>query len=263
MSSPPAARIMPRMHRVDGKVALITGGASGLGRGSAQRLIVEGAKVAIADRDEARGTQVAAELGCVFYPLDVTDEAGWQRVVADVVAKFGRLDILVNAAGIAVFEDIERTTLADYRRVNAVNSEGTFLGCRAAVLAMKGTGGGSIINLSSVAGLIGVGDAPAYCASKGAVRLLTKSVALHAARKGYNIRCNSIHPSFIDTPMVDGVVASSPDPEKTRKALERAAPLGRMGQVDDVAQLVVYLASDESRFVTGAEIAVDGGLTAM
>jgi 3(or 17)beta-hydroxysteroid dehydrogenase len=253
------------MNRVDGKVAIVTGGASGIGRGCARRLAAEGATVVIADRDEAGGAAVAHELGGrhAFLALDVTDEARWTKVVAETVERFGRLDILVNAAGIAIFSDIERTTLADWRLVNSINSDGTFLGCRAAIAAMKTTGGGSIINLSSVAGLIGVGDAPAYCASKGAVRLLTKSVALHAARQGYNIRCNSVHPSFIATAMVDGVVAQSPDPAKTRKAFERAAPLGRMGEVDDVAQLVIYLASDESRFVTGAEIAVDGGLTAM
>jgi 3(or 17)beta-hydroxysteroid dehydrogenase len=253
------------MNRVDGKIALVTGGASGIGRGCARRLAAEGATVMIADRDEAGGKAVATELGGkhAFVALDVTDEAGWSRAVADTVARFGRLDVLVNCAGIAVFEDIEQTSLADYRRVMAVNAEGTFLGCKAAVAAMKTTGGGSIINLSSVAGLIGVGDAPAYCASKGAVRLLTKSVALHAARKGYNIRCNSVHPSFIDTPMVDGVVDASKDPAKMRKNLERAAPLGRMGEVDDIAQLVVYLASDESRFMTGSELVVDGGLTAM
>jgi len=221
--------------------------------------------VVIADRNEEAGRAVAAELGAhhVFLALDVTDEAGWQRVIGEVVQRFGRLDILVNAAGIAVFDDIERTSLADYRRVNAVNNEGTFLGCRAAVLAMKSTGGGSIINVSSVAGLIGVPDAPAYCASKGAVRLLTKSVALHAARRGYNIRCNSVHPSFIDTPMCEGVIAASPAPDKTRKAFEKAAPLGRLGEVDEFAHLVVYLASDESRFMTGSELALDGGLTAM
>ena len=176
--------------------------------------------------------------------------------------QFARLDILVNAAGIAIFNDIERTTFDDWRLINSVNSDGVFLGCKAVIAPMKAAGGGSIINLSSVAGLIGVADAPAYCASKGAVRLLTKSVALHAARAGYNIRCNSVHPSFIDTPMCDAVINGAPDPAKARKAFERAASLGRMGQVDDVAHLVVYLASDESRFITGAEIAVDSGLTA-
>ncbi|MBA2544976.1 MAG: glucose 1-dehydrogenase [Deltaproteobacteria bacterium] len=253
------------MHRVEGKVAIVTGGASGIGRGCARRLAAEGAHVVVADRDEVGGQRVVDELGTPhrFLALDVTSEAGWKRVVAETVKQLGRLDILVNAAGIAIFKDIERTTLEDWRLINGVNSDGVFLGCKAVLVPMKAAGGGSIINLSSVAGLIGVADAPAYCASKGAVRLLTKSVALHAARSGYNIRCNSVHPSFIDTPMCDAVINGAPDPAKARKAFERAAPLGRMGQVDDVAHLVVYLASDESRFVTGAEIAVDGGLTAM
>ena len=253
------------MQRVEGKVAIVTGGASGIGRGCALRLVAEGATCVIADRNEAAGRAVAAELGSrgVFVALDVTDEAGWASLVAETTKRFGRLDILINAAGVAVFKDLEHTTLEEWRFVNGINSDGVFLGCRAVLPAMKASGGGSIINLSSVAGLIGVPDAPAYCASKGAVRMLTKSVALYAARNGFNIRCNSVHPSFIDTPMVDGVVAQAADPGKTRKAFERAAPLGRIGQVDDVAQLVVYLASDESRFVTGTEIAVDGGLTAM
>ena len=253
------------MQRVEGKVAIVTGGASGIGRGCALRLVAEGATVVIADRNQPAGEAAVAELGSrgVFIALDVTDEAGWAALVGETERRFGRLDILVNAAGVAVFKDIEHTTLEEWRFVNSINSDGVFLGCRAVLPAMKASGGGSIINLSSVAGLIGVPDAPAYSASKGAVRMLTKSVALYAARNGFNIRCNSVHPSFIDTPMVDGVVAQAADPVKYRKALERAAPLGRMGQVDDVAQLVVYLASDESRFVTGAEIAVDGGLTAM
>jgi 3(or 17)beta-hydroxysteroid dehydrogenase len=254
-----------RMNRVDGKVAIVTGGASGIGRGCVRWLAAEGATVVIADRNEAAGQAVARELGGrhVFLALDVTDEPGWTHVVTETTKRFGRLDILVNAAGVAIFKDIEHTTLEEWRFVNGINSEGVFLGCRAVLAPMRASGGGSIINLSSVAGLIGVAEAPAYCASKGAVRLLTKSVALHAARSGYNVRCNSVHPSFIDTPMCEDVIVHSPDPAKTRKQFERAAPLGRMGQVDDVAQLVVYLASDESRFVTGAEIAVDGGLTAM
>ncbi len=253
------------MGRLEDKVAIVTGGASGIGRGCALRLAAEGATVVIADRDELGGQAVATELGGrhVFLSLDVTQEADWARVVAETTARFGRLDILINGAGVAIFKDLEHTTLEDWRFVNGVNSDGVFLGCRAALPAMKASGGGSIINVSSVAGLIGVPDAPAYCASKGAVRLLTKSVALYAARQGFNIRCNSVHPSFIDTPMCAAVVAQSADPAKTRRQFERAAPLGRMGEVADVANLVVYLASDESRFVTGAEIAVDGGLTAM
>lgn len=249
--------------RCAGKVAIVTGAASGIGAGCAKRLATEGARVALVDRDE-RGADVAAALGepHAFLVLDVTDEDGWRRVVDDVVARFGRLDILVNAAGIATWNDIERATLAEWRQVNAVNAEGTFLGCKAAIGAMKATGGGSIINLSSVAGLVGDANAPAYCASKGAVRLLTKSVALHAARKGYGIRCNSVHPSFIATPMVEAVIAGSRDAAKMREIVERAAPLGHMGEVDDVANAVVYLASDESKFVTGTELVVDGGLTA-
>lgn len=245
------------MARVQDKVAIVTGAASGIGRGCARLLVAEGARVVCTDRDE-RGAEVAAEMGASFKKLDVTDEAGWQRVVDETVREFGRLQILVNAAGVAVWGDIERTTLEQWRFVNGVNAEGTFLGCRAAIGAMKATGG-SIVNLSSVAGLVADADAPAYCASKGAVRLLTKSVALHAARKGYGVRCNSVHPSFIDTPMVDAVCASNP---KMRTAVEKAAPLGRIGEVDDVANAVLYLASDESKFVTGAELVVDGGLTA-
>jgi 3(or 17)beta-hydroxysteroid dehydrogenase len=245
------------MARVQDKIAIVTGAASGIGRGCARRLVAEGATVVCTDRDE-RGAQVAEELGMTFRKLDVTDEAGWQAVVDETVRVFGRLEILVNAAGVAVWGDIEQTTLEQWRFVNAVNAEGTFLGCRAALGAMKATGG-SIVNISSVAGLVADADAPAYCASKGAVRLLTKSVALHAARRGYNVRCNSVHPSFIDTPMVDSVCADRP---KMRELVEKAAPLGRIGEVDDVAYAVVYLASDESKFVTGSELVVDGGLTA-
>ena len=242
------------MGRVETKVAIVTGAASGIGRACAQRLIEEGATVIATDRAEVTGFEHVRR-------LDVTDEAAWQAVVEDTVRVHGRLQILVNAAGVAVWGDIERTTLAEWRFVNGVNAEGTFLGCRAAIGAMKATGG-SIVNISSVAGLIADADAPAYCASKGAVRLLTKSVALHAARRGYNVRCNSVHPSFIQTPMVDAVINSSKDPAKTRALYEKAAPLGRIGEVDDVANAVLYLASDESKFVTGSELVVDGGLTA-
>ncbi|HEY4240633.1 MAG TPA: glucose 1-dehydrogenase [Kofleriaceae bacterium] len=252
------------MGRVEGKVAIVTGAASGIGRACAQKLAAEGARVVLADRNAEGGAAAAAALGepHVFQALDVTDEAGWVRVVDETVRAFGRLDILVNGAGIGIVADIERTTLAQWKLVQAVNSDGVFLGCREGFRAMKASGGGSIVNISSVAGLVGDGDLPAYCASKGAVRLLTKAVALHGARRGANIRCNSVHPGFIETPMVEGLAAAYPDKEKARAALEHANPQKKIGEVDDVAFLVLYLASDESKFVTGAELAVDGGATA-
>ncbi|HWU86969.1 MAG TPA: glucose 1-dehydrogenase [Kofleriaceae bacterium] len=252
------------MGRLDGKIAIVTGAASGIGRACARRLAIEGATVVLSDRRITAGEAAAAELGPphVFRALDVTDPAAWARVVDETVGAFGRLDVLVNGAGVGVINDVERTTLDEWRFVHAVNAEGTFLGCQAALRAMKVTGGGSIINVSSVAGIVADADMPAYCASKGAVRLLTKSVALHAARAGYGIRCNSVHPAFIDTPMVDAMLAAAADRDLTRAKLERAVPLGRIGEPDDVAHLVVYLASDESKFVTGAELTVDGGLSA-
>ncbi len=254
---------MSSTGRVAGKIALITGGASGIGRAAAQRLAAEGATVIVTDRDGPGAAAVAAALGAphAAATLDVTDEAAWAAVVADAVARHGRLDVLVNSAGIGRHGDIESTTLADFRLMYRVNVEGTFLGCRAAVGAMKAHGG-AIVNLSSVAGLIGVPDLAGYCASKGAVRLLTKSVALHCAKQGYRIRCNSLHPSFIDTPMVDAMAAALGDPAAAKAQLGRAAPLGRLGHVDDVTAAILYLASDEGAFVTGAELAIDGGLTA-
>jgi 3(or 17)beta-hydroxysteroid dehydrogenase len=255
---------MSRPGRVAGKIAIVTGAASGIGRACAEHLAREGAQVIGVDRDAEAGARVAAALGPPHrvVALDVTDEAGWARLVAEAVAEAGRLDVLVNAAGIGLLGDIEQASLADFRRMYAVNVEGVFLGCRAVFAAMRQGGGGSIVNVSSVAGLVGDPNLPGYCASKGAVRLLSKSIALHGARRGANVRCNSVHPSFIDTPMVDGLVRALGDPVQARATLERAAPLGRLGHVDDVAHLVVYLASDEARFVTGAELVVDGGLTA-
>ena len=169
--------------------------------------------------------------------------------------------MLVNGAGIVVVKSIEDISEAEWRRVQAVNVDGVFLGCRHAVRAMKATGG-SIINLSSVSGLVGGHNLVAYNASKGAVRLLTKSVALHCARKGYGIRCNSVHPAFVETPMLDEVVAGARDPAAARERLVGAIPLGRTGTAEEIAALLVYLASDESAFVTGAELVIDGGLTA-
>ncbi len=250
-----------RAGRLAGKVALITGAASGIGRATAALFHAEGAKVAATDRNEA-GLEETKAFSDLVLPLDVTDEARWRQVVDSVVAAFGKLDILVNSAGIGTKGNIETETLADWRKVHAVNVEGTFLGCREAVRVMKETGGGSIVNLSSVAGIIGDAQTIAYCASKGAVRLLTKSAALHCGRSGYKIRVNSVHPSFADTAMVQELIASSKNPERVREGLARAAPLGRLGRAEEIAAAILYLASDESSFTTGAEIVVDGGLTA-
>ena len=175
--------------------------------------------------------------------------------------RFGRLDVLVNNAGVAIIGNIENATLEEWRQTQKINSESVFLGCREAVRAMKGQGG-SIVNISSVAGIIGDAQSVAYCASKGAVRLTTKSVALYCARKGYRIRCNSVHPSFTRTNMVEGFIATARNPARVREGLAAAAPLGRMGEAEEVAAAILYLASDESSFTTGAEIVVDGGLTA-
>ena len=250
-----------RAERLSGKVALITGAASGIGRATAALFHAEGAKVAATDRNEA-GLKESKAFADLVLPQDVTDEARWREVVDSVVAAFGRLDILVNSAGIAFKGNIETATLDEWRKTQAVNVEGTFMGCREAIRAMKQTGGGSIVNLSSVAGIIGDAQSAAYCASKGAVRLLTKSAALHCGRSGYNIRLNSVHPSFADTAMVQELIVSSKNPERVREGLARAAPLGRLGRAEEIASAILYLASDESSFTTGAEIVIDGGLTA-
>ncbi|HEY4919235.1 MAG TPA: glucose 1-dehydrogenase [Xanthobacteraceae bacterium] len=249
------------LGRVQDKVALITGGASGIGFATADLFAREGAKVVIGDIDRIAAERAVVTLGASFLALDVTREDDWIAVTDAVVREHGRLDILVNNAGIALSQDFETTTLDDWRRVMAVNLDGVFLGCKHAVRVMK-AGGGAIVNLSSVAGLIGDPRLAAYCASKGGVRLLTKSVALHCARRGYGIRCNSVHPSFVETPMLDAMLARARDPEKARAGYAAAAPLGRIAQPNDVAQMILFLASDESAFTTGAEFVVDGGLTA-
>ena len=251
------------MNRLAGKVAFVTGAASGIGRATARLFRDEGARLVLADLDEAGLHPVAAEIpGALPVRLDVTSETDWDEAMRQALARFGRIDILVNSAGIAIKGSIEDASLADWRRTHAVNAEGTFLGCREAVKAMKATGGGSIVNLSSVAGIIGDASTVAYCASKGAVRLLTKSVALHCARRGYGIRCNSVHPSFAETAMVQGMIDAAKNPDRLRQGLSAASPLGRMGTPEEIANLILFLASDESRFITGAEMAIDGGLTA-
>ena len=258
------------MDRVKGKVALISGGASGLGRQSALRLAEEGACIVVTDINEDAGNDTARELGDVgaFLFHDVTKEVDWAKATKLALDRFGRLDVVVNSAGIGTMNSVEDCSLEEWRKVMAVNGEGVFLGCKYGIEAIKLTSteagaGGSIINISSVSGLIGGHNLAAYNASKGAVRLLTKSVALHCARRGYNIRCNSVHPTFIDTPMVRSMIDGADDPQRVEEKLARQVPLGHIGEPNDIAWGIVYLASNESKFMTGAEFVVDGGITAM
>ena len=252
------------MGRLEGKTALVTGAASGIGLQTSIRLAEEGALVMMTDINHEEGLQQAEKLGAnaTFLKLDITEEEEWISVLDETVKRFGRLDILVNSAGMVLIADVEQITLEDWRKVHAVNLDGTFLGCKHGVRVMKEFGAGSIINLSSVSGMIGGFNLAAYNSSKGAVRMLTKSVALHCARAGYGIRCNSIHPTFIETPMLESMIRNSPDPEKARQTLVRQVPLRRIGKPDDVANMIVYLASDESTFVTGTEMVIDGGVIA-
>lgn len=252
------------MPRLENRVVLVSGGASGIGAATARLVVREGGKAAIADRDEEKGRALAQELGAsaLFVPLDVTQEPAWQKAVAVTVDTFGGLHGLLNAAGIGARNDIESCTLAEYRRINDVNALGTFLGCKAAIAAMRQSGGGSIVNISSVLGLRGASYAMAYCASKGAVRLLTKHVALHCAQMKYGIRCNSVHPGYIDTPMIAPRLDQTVANMTGRQWLEELHPLGRLGQADEVATMILFLLSDESSFSTGAEFVCDGGLTA-
>ncbi len=251
------------MPRLDEKICLVTGGASGLGRGIAQRFVEEGARVMLTDVNAQAGPGVAEELGTVFRVHDVKEETAWMRVMDEVVAEFGALDVLVNNAGIFSNCPVEDTTLESWQEVLDVNLTGVFLGCKHGVRVMKNNPGGprgSIINLSSVVGLRGQLGGSAYSASKGGVRLLTKTVALeNAARR---IRCNSIHPGIIDTPIMAPMFSAAPDPSALRRHIEGTLPVGYMGDpAHDVGNMAVYLASDESDYVTGAEMVVDGGMT--
>ena len=248
--------------RLAGKTIFITGGASGIGLATMQRALDHGAQVAIGDIDVAAGAKLAAATpGLRFVQLDVTSDASWTAAIDDVQSHFGALDGVVNSAGIFLIGDIEKIALEDWHRTHAVNLDGVFLGCRHAVRAMKARGG-SIVNLSSVSGLVGGHNVVAYNSSKGAVRMLTKSVALHCAKAKYGIRCNSVHPTFVDTPMYQSTLAAAREPERIRTALLAQVPLGRPAQAREIADLIVYLLSDESAFVTGAELVIDGGLTA-
>ncbi len=240
------------MNRLKGKIVLVTGAAGAIGSAIADAIQDQG------------GTAITSDLagrGNVAHALDVTSEADWLRVIAAIEQKSGRLDGLVNAAGIVAVGSVEDTGFETWRRVMAVNLDGTFLGCKYAMRLMR-RNGGSIVNMSSVSGLVGGHNLAAYNASKGGVRLLTKSVALHGARRKPPVRCNSVHPAFIEGPLFDGLIEQLRDPASARERMAAMVPLGRFGTPEEVAALCVYLLSDESAFVTGAELTLDGGLTA-
>ena len=254
------------MDRLKGKVAAITGAAVGLGRATAIRMAEEGASVAVLDILDAEGEALVAELSgrglpARYWRCDVSREAEVAAVLDEVVRRFGRLDVLVNNAGVSgVNKPTHEVTEAEWDFVTGINVKGVFFGVKHAIPHMRRAGGGSIINLSSIYGLVGGADVPPYHASKGAVRLMSKNDALTYAPD--KIRVNSIHPGFIWTPMVDHFLQDSGDAAEGRKAVDALHPLGHIGDADDIAWGAVYLASDEAKFVTGAELVIDGGYTA-
>ncbi|MBV27890.1 MAG: short-chain dehydrogenase [Gammaproteobacteria bacterium] len=243
-------------------VVLVTGAASGLGLADVRMLVAQGARVIMSDIDQERGAALAQELGADFLHQDVADEQRWGEIMNDIQARFGRLDGLVNNAGIAPIADIENTTTATWRTTMAIHLDATFFGCQAAIRLMKESGGGSIVNMSSTAALVGIPDYLAYSAAKGGIRSMTKAIAIHCRRQRYGIRCNSVHPGSINTPMVqealrelmDVDLNAAEDPERLRRKLG-------VGEPDDVANMVTFLLSDQSKHINGAEMVVDNGDT--
>ncbi|HVT24184.1 MAG TPA: SDR family oxidoreductase [Rhizomicrobium sp.] len=259
--------------RVEGKIALITGGAQGLGEAAARMLAREGAKVVITDVNAKGAASVAESINAqrkgaaIAVAHDVTQEEQWKAAVAEAEKAFGGLHVLVNNAGIGLTKDLLDVSLEEWRKVHAIDLDGVFMGCKAAIPLMaktvKNTGlGGSIVNISSISGIIAGHNMAAYNSAKAAVRHLSKSVALYCAKREMNIRSNSVHPVFIATPILDGLVQRFGKEEAYAK-LGRQVPLGKIGEPDDIAYAILYLASDESKFVTGAELKVDGGISAM
>ena len=251
--------------RVAGKVALVTGAASGIGAAIAERLHEEGARVVVADIDAEAGEALAAKLdaggvSAVFERLDVTDEAAWQRVVHDTLGRFGGLDILVNCAGVAVGgQELLQHDFANWRRILAINLDGVFLGLRYGGAAIVANGGGAIVNISSVASKAAVIRGAAYCASKAGVAQLTKVAALEWAPLG--VRVNSVHPGYVETPLVAELIRQAPDADAMRAAAIARHPIGRLGLPQEIANAVLFFASEEAGFATGAELLVDGGYT--
>jgi len=258
------------MPRLNNKVALVTGAAQGIGLGIAQAFINEGAAVVLTDINDDLGNEQADKLGehASYIHLDVCEEQKWIDVIAAVVKEHGKLDILVNNAGITGFDmdagpqDPEHSSLDAWQRVHRTNLDGTFLGCKHAIAAMRPAGVGSIINMSSRSGVVGIPRAGAYASSKAAIRNHTKTVALYCAEEGLNIRCNSIQPAAILTPMWDATIGTGSDREANIAKFAAGTPMNRFGTVEEVAAIAVYLASDESGYTTGTEINLDGGMLA-
>ena len=253
------------MARLDRKIALITGAASGFGAAAARIFVQEGAKVVLTDKNADGVQSVAREVGDAATAMvhDVAVEEDWSRVVEDACTIHGRIDILMNNAGVmgtGAPQDIENMSLDEWKFVQRINSDGVFLGCRAVIRIMKDSGGGSIINISSTAGIRAAPDIAAYGASKGAVRQLTKSVAAYCGLRGYNIRCNSIHPGMVRTPLGEAVLKRYGDLETSAEKRTKSVPLGRLGEVEDVAYAALYLASDEASYINSNELFVDGGM---
>jgi len=254
------------MSRLNQKTCLVTGAAQGIGAAIAAAFTREGAQVIVTDINAGAGSTMARSLNARFIQLDVRDEAAWDALEHTVPA----LDVVVNNAGVTGFEDMqtpqphdpEHVSLADWRAVHEVNLDGTFLGCRYAIRAMRANGAGSIINISSRSGMVGIPMAAAYASSKAAMRNHTKSVALYCAAQGLNIRCNSIHPAAVLTPMWEPMLGTGPDRATNMAACVADTPLQRFGQADEVAALAVMLASDEVAYMTGSELTVDGGILA-
>ena len=247
------------MGRVEGKVALVTGAASGLGAADAHRLAEEGARVVLTDANASLGRETAATIpGALFFEQDVRDEARWMQVIAETVSRMGGLHILVNNAGLVRFASIEDCTLEDFRLHQQVMVEGTFLGCKHGVRAMAKSGGGAIINVSSVGALKGVGVLPAYAAAKAAIIGMTRSIAVHCQEQGYGIRVNAIAPGAHDTPMTRQAMAQLPESEAGLAQIQAQG----QGKPEDVANLVLFLASDEARQITGTTLVIDNGETA-
>ncbi len=257
------------MARVAGKVAMVTGAASGIGRACAGLLASEGAKVVATDINQVDGAALAREIESAggevdFFVQDVTEEIGWRDAIQRATERFGGLHILVNNAGVGGMgspQNPEEITLDLWREINTVNLEGVFLGCKHAIPAIHDSGGGAIVNISSLAAMLATPAIAAYGAGKAGVRQYSKSVAMHCAQRGYQIRCNSVHPGVIATPMTDKMFTMRGDPEESRERVRKMIPVRELGSPQDIAYAVLYLASDESRYITGAELVVDGGLS--